>query len=64
MIRPPRGGCSWAVEGIGPLKNIRNQLKMSVRTLKGILAFAKAHPLDPIIPRKPVYLLIQYLFTI
>ena len=36
-----------------PLKNIRNQLQMSERTLRQILAFAKVHPMHPIIPRKP-----------
>ncbi len=34
-----------------PFKNIRDQLKMSERDLRNILAFAKAHPEAPI-PKK------------
>ncbi len=37
-----------------PLKTIRQQLKMSESTLRRILAFAKANPIDPIMPRKAV----------
>ena len=34
-------------------KNISNQLQMSERTLRLILAFAKAHHMHPTIPTKP-----------
>jgi len=37
-----------------PISDIRKQLKMSESTLRRILAFAKAHPEDPSMPRKPV----------
>jgi hypothetical protein len=37
-----------------PLSNIRKQLKMSEKTLRRILFFAKANPHNPIQPRKPV----------
>ncbi len=39
-----------------PLSNIRKQLKMSERTLRRILSFAKTNPLNPIKPRKPAFL--------
>jgi hypothetical protein len=39
-----------------PLSNIRKQLKMSERTLRRILSFAKANPLNPIMPMKPAFL--------
>ena len=35
-----------------PLKNIREQLQMSERTLRGVLATAKASPEDPVPKRK------------
>jgi hypothetical protein len=35
-----------------PLSNIRKQLKMPERTLRRILSFTKAIPLNPIKPRK------------
>jgi hypothetical protein len=45
-----------------PLKNIRDQLKISERGLKNILAYAKAHPEAPItgkskndIPNRPEF---------
>ena len=55
MKRPPKGGLSalglWRDQV--PLKNIKNQLQMSERTLRLILAFAKAHHMHPTIPTKP-----------
>jgi hypothetical protein len=39
-----------------PFSNIRKQLKMSEKTLRRILSFPKANPLNPIKPRKPAFL--------
>ncbi len=37
-----------------PLSTIRNQLKMFERTLRRVLSFLKANPLNHIKPRKPM----------